>query len=62
MIEDYYKEDADSYKKRILIEDGENEDSGEDKENEESKDEEKIILSTMLKMIMLITMIMCVRT
>ena len=46
MIEDYYKEDADSYKKRILIEDGENEDSGEDKENEESKDEEKIILST----------------
>ena len=61
-IEDYYKEDEDSYKKRILIEDGENEDSGEDEENEESKDEEKIILSTMLKMIMLITMIMCVRT
>ena len=41
--EDYYKEDDEdsyNYKKTIMIEDGENEDSGEDEENEDSETED----------------------
>ncbi len=60
-IEDYYKEDEDSYKKRILKM-GKMKTVEMTREMKKVKTRKEIILSTVMKIMMSITMIMCVKT